>query len=81
MIVQRWNPISKQYYPYTIPDGVNICAYSEDMDKQVNCARCFKVSVYGDLYTSKQIHTSMGFGYGVCEDCYEKECAEERRDD
>lgn len=29
-----------------------------------------------DGYTSKQIHTELGFGYAVCEQCYEKEWRE-----
>ena len=32
-----------------------------------------KYEDYGDTYTSLEIHTAMGFGYGVCEDCYEFE--------
>jgi hypothetical protein len=30
---------------------------------------------YGETYTSKEIHTQIGFGYGVCHDCYEQEWA------
>jgi len=33
--------------------------------------------VYGDGYTSKTIHNSVGFGYPVCEKCYNKELEEE----
>ena len=32
---------------------------------------------YGDGYTSRTIHTINGFGYVVCEDCYDKERKEE----
>ena len=29
-------------------------------------------------YTSKEIHTPHGFGYAICEKCYEEECAHEK---
>ena len=46
-------------------------------EKIVNCPQCGKELPYGETYTSKEIHNWVGLGYGVCEECYEKEC--ERR--
>ena len=43
------------------------------MDKIVNCANCGKELKFGECYTSKTIHTEIGMGYGVCEECYDKE--------
>jgi len=43
------------------------------MDKIVNCANCGKELKFGECYTSKTIHTEIGMGYGVCEECYNKE--------
>ena len=43
-------------------------------------AQCGKELKYGDTYTSLEIHTAMGFGYGVCEDCYEFEWKRREKD-
>lgn len=43
------------------------------MKEIVNCPHCGKELEYGNCYTSLEIHTEMGFGYGVCEKCYEEE--------
>jgi hypothetical protein len=36
----------------------------------VNCACCGKRLPFGECYTSREIHTGLGFGYAVCGDCY-----------
>lgn len=46
------------------------------MDKIVACAQCGRKMLFGDGYTSRQIHTRQGFGYAVCEQCYDKEWKE-----
>lgn len=43
------------------------------MSNKVNCAQCGREIKFGDSYTSKEIHTFSGFGYSVCEECYDKE--------
>lgn len=47
--------------------------YSNDMDEIVACAACGKPLKFGDAYTSRKIQSNAGFGFAVCEDCYEKE--------
>ena len=47
--------------------------YSSDLDAVVACAACGKALKFGDAYTSRKILSTTGFGYAVCEDCYEKE--------
>ena len=51
--------------------------YSNDMEEIVVCAACGKALKFGDAYTSRKILSNGGFGFAVCEDCYEKEFKEE----
>ncbi len=73
MIVGKWNYKKHDYEPYKIPDDWNCKTYSEDMDEIINCARCGRTVKFGDCYTSLEIHKESGFGYGVCENCYNAE--------
>lgn len=73
MVVGKWNYEKKAYDPHMIPDEWNVMLYSDDMNEIVNCAACGRELRFGDCYTSKEIHNRVGFGYGVCEDCYKKE--------
>lgn len=43
------------------------------------CPNCGKKVTFGSCYTSKEIHTPHGFGYAVCENCYNIERAIENR--
>ena len=79
MKARKWNPKTREYHDYELPDGA--CLYSDDMDKEIACAKCGQKMTFGDGYTSRQIHTEYGFGYAVCEKCYEKEWKEEREND
>ena len=47
--------------------------YASDMDDIIACAACGKLLKFGDSYTSRKILSNGGFGFAVCEDCYEKE--------
>ena len=47
--------------------------YASDMDTVVAFAACGKSLKFGDAYTSRKILSNAGFGFAVCEDCYEKE--------
>lgn len=51
--------------------------YSNNMNEIVACAACGKALKFGDAYTSRKILSNGGFGFAVCEDCYEKEFKEE----
>lgn len=63
-----WNERKNEYEEYELPEGAS--TYEADMSKIVQCACCGKKLKYGETYTSHRIHTPMGFGYGVCEECY-----------
>ena len=71
--LNRWNYDKQIYEPYDVPDNWNVKSYSNDMNEIVNCPHCGKEVTYGSCYTSREIHTPHGFGYGVCEKCYDAE--------
>lgn len=75
--MEKWNPKTHRYYPYSVPDEWNTPLYTSDMEEIVNCAHCGKKIAYGLTHTSKQIHNSFGLGYSVCPECYKKEWDEE----
>lgn len=81
MKAKKWNPKTKEYHDYELPKNASVGFLSNNMDKKIACARCGKKMLFGDGYTSRQIHTEYGFGYAVCEKCYEKEWKEEREND
>lgn len=76
MFVQKWNTKLSKYEQYELPKGATL--FEKDMDKKVNCARCGGPMIYGQGYTSRQIHTRMGLGFSVCRNCYQNEFEEER---
>lgn len=76
--MQKRNFKTHEYEPYSVPADHKPCLFSEDMDLTITCACCGKPMTYGEGYTSQQIHSSMGFGYIVCESCYTEEWWQER---
>lgn len=70
-IAGRWNEKSQEYERYELPNGAT--TYETEMDKEISCASCGKQMIFGEGYTSRQIHTHFGLGYSVCGDCYKKE--------
>lgn len=76
--IGRWNYETKVYDPYTIDPSWNVVLYTQDMDLAINCASCGKAMTYGQGYTSRELHTQVGMGYPVCEDCYEEEYEREK---
>lgn len=73
MNIDKWNCKKHIYEKQQIPDNWNCKTYSSDMNEIVNCPHCGKEIKFGDGYTSLEFHTGMGFGYVVCEECYDKE--------
>ena len=69
--MNKWNFKTMAYEPYKLPEGA--IRFSTDMSKECNCAQCGKRMVYGDGYTSLEVHDDFGFGYAVCPECYELE--------
>ncbi len=68
---EKWNYETKSYDPVLIADSCSL--YEEDMDTVVTCPHCGNDLVFGEGYTSREIHNAYGLGYSVCQDCYEEE--------
>lgn len=74
MILNKWNYKTHDYEPLKIPKDWNCKTYSYDMDEIVNCPSCGESLRFADTFCSLEIHTNIyGFGYGVCEKCYQEE--------
>lgn len=71
--MQKWIPELQKYVPYVVPDSWHTPIYTTDMKEIVNCASCGEPTEYGHCYCSKSIHNMFGFGYPVCENCYDEE--------
>lgn len=71
----KWNYKTHSYDPYNPSHKLTLMA---ELTDQVHCSACGKELPFGDCFTSKEIHTEMGLGYPVCEDCYNEEIARER---
>lgn len=68
----RWNYQTHDYDDYTPP--LRASMRENDMSKLVACANCSRFFEFGNMYTSREIHTRpMGFGLAVCEKCYSDE--------
>ena len=76
--MQKWNWETKEYEPYEVPKDWYCPLYMDNMMGIINCACCGQKMIFGIGYTSREIHSEMGFGYIVCEDCYRKEFERER---
>lgn len=67
------------------PDLITECfkacaqAFSKELERQINmekmvpCAQCGRLHKYGEMYTSREVHTAYGFGFAVCRECYDGE--------
>lgn len=73
MLLNKWNYQTHKYDKVEIPDCYNCKTYSNNMKELVHCPHCGDEIEIGDSYTSLEYHTEMGFGYAVCEACYELE--------
>lgn len=71
--IRKFNWKTRKYEKYDAPEGIRLALYCSDMNEIVNCAQCFKSISFGDSYTSREVHTNIGLGYAVCEECYDKE--------
>ena len=74
-MLRRWNYDKQTYEPYEVSDDWNVKSFAIDMDEIVNCPHCGRKVTFGNCYTSREIHTPSGFGYAVCESCYNTERA------
>lgn len=73
MILEKWDWKRRKYLPHPVPAEWHCSTLENDMHTLVNCASCGKELPYLMSYTSLEIHTGMGLGYAVCEDCHRAE--------
>ena len=79
--IRKWDYETHSYRKYGVPMDWFISAFCADLSQHINCAGCGKVLPYGETFTSLELHTKMGIGYGVCKECYEQEWERRRRDE
>lgn len=70
MRVNRWDFEKHEYDIIEVPDNWIITTRGSS---QCNCVSCGRKVYVDDCYTSYQYQDAIGFGYLVCEDCYNKE--------
>ena len=73
MIYRKWNYETHTYEPFEVPNDKILKLYCNDMEELVNCCQCLKEMKFGDCFTSMEVHNQVGFGYCVCEECYQEE--------
>lgn len=71
--VAKWNFDTAEYEPYELPENCPLILGQDELETVINCASCRKKAIFGSCYTSKAIHNPSGFGYPVCESCYNVE--------
>ena len=70
----KWNFKQHKYFDYDLPEGCRLI--TPRLEDIVSCVECGYKLQYGDCYASMKIHDENGFGYPVCEKCYDKEVKE-----
>ncbi len=73
MILRKWNYKAHEYEPFEVPDDWNCKTYCTDMSEIVNCPHCGARLLFGNSFTSLEVHTATGMGYGICGKCHEAE--------
>lgn len=73
MIVGKWNYLKHDYDAYIIPHGWRVKSFCVDDNEVINCVQCGKQIIAEDGYVSLEVHTPVGFGYLVCDTCYDEE--------
>lgn len=68
---RKYNVELREYEDVLLPDECR--TYEEDMEKMVPCAQCGRLHKYGEMYTSREVHTAYGFGFAVCRECHDGE--------
>lgn len=73
MKLRKWNYELQAYEPYEVSDEWDCRYVGNDMSEIINCCQCGKEVTFGKCYSSHEVHTAVGFGYMVCEECHEAE--------
>lgn len=76
--LMKWDYETHSYHQYGVPAEWKVYVGGDDMSQIINCAGCGKELPMGEAFASLEIHSKVGFGYGVCKECNDKE--HERKD-
>lgn len=79
MKIRKWNYKGRVYEEYEIPEDWKVIIYTDNMNEMINCTSCGSPLRYGSCYTSLELHNGHGFGYPVCENCYNEEWKRRRK--
>lgn len=70
MNAKKWIAKDHKYVDYLLPKG---CVLLAELEELVPCAQCGNTEIFGQMYTSMEVHTGVGLGYPVCSGCYQLE--------
>jgi len=73
MKLNKWIYDKHEYEAFEVPDDWNFILHTHNMDSLTTCPHCGKSFPFDEGYTSLEIHTDLGFGFMVCEECYLEE--------
>lgn len=76
--IQRWNWQTHQYDPYQPDPAWHVIMHSDNLTEHINCTNCGDGLTFGEAYTSRELHNSIGLGYPVCNGCYQAEFEHEK---
>ena len=77
-VLYKWNPGTKTYDPYTVPEEWRVSDHTVPGEK-INCAACGAEVKHEYTYRAKEILlTPYGHKALVCMDCYYKELYQKR---
>jgi len=69
-IIYKWNFEKHEYEEIINTWGISLI---HELGEMTICANCKEPLLFDNGYTSNQWHSKVGFGYSVCEKCFEAE--------
>ena len=76
MKINKWNSETQTYEKVDFPDKFHISTWEPSLKNKVVCPSCKSTIEFGEAFTSKRYQDDLGYGYCVCEKCYNNEKAE-----
>lgn len=71
-LLNRWNYETHDYDPFISPSEFLVLV-TDNMDLEIGCACCGEKILFGETFTSKEIHNTSGLGFPVCGKCHKQE--------
>ena len=72
MKLRKWNYDKHVYEEHEVTDGWD-CKWIINSKEVCNCCKCGKEVTLATSFSSLEVHNKVGFGYLVCEKCYQEE--------